>query len=105
MLEALVHWNGALPPNQHFIEITVPKGTSYEVVTADMVPGWFHPDGEAARRFGRQWCGENRSAILFVPSVPARMERNIVINCRHADFESLTIGLETPVWWDQRLFR
>ena len=34
MLEALVHWNGALPPNQHFIEVTIPKGTSYEVVTA-----------------------------------------------------------------------
>ena len=105
MLETLVHWNRTLPPNQHFIEITVPKGTSYGVVTADMVPGWFHPDGEAARRFGRQWYGENRSAILFVPSVVARMEHNVVINCRHPDFESLTIGLETPVWWDQRLFR
>ena len=34
MLEKLVHWNGALPPNQHFIEITIPKGTSYEVVTS-----------------------------------------------------------------------
>ena len=52
MLEALVHWNGALPPNQHFIRITIPKGTSYEVVTADIVPNWFHPSGEASRRFG-----------------------------------------------------
>ena len=105
MLEKLVHWNGALPPNQHFIEVTIPKGTSYEVVTADTVPGWFKPSGEAARRFGRQWYVENRSAILIVPSVVARMERNIVINCRHSNFEGLAVGLETPVWWDQRLFQ
>ena len=104
MLEKLVHWNGTLPPNQHFIEITFPKGTSYEVVTSDIVPDWFHPGGEAARRFGRQWYEENRSAILIVPSVVARMERNLVISGRHPNFESLAVGLETPVWWDQRLF-
>ena len=105
MLEMLVHWNGALPPNQHFIEIAIPRGTSYEVATADVVPDWFHPSGESARRFGRQWYGEHRRAILIVPSVVARMERNIVINSHHPDFKGLTIGLEIPVWWDQRLFR
>ena len=105
MLEKLVHWNGALPPNQHFIEVTIPKGTSYEVVTADIVPDWFRPGAEAARRFGRQWYEENRSAILIVPSTVARMERNVVINRRHSDFGGLTVGLETPVWWGRRLFR
>lgn len=104
MLETLVHWNGALPPNQHFIQITIPKGTSYEVATADIVPDWFHPSGEASRRFGRRWHEENRSAILIVPSVVARMERNVLINRRHPESERLAVGLETPVWWDERLF-
>ena len=104
MLEKLVHWNGALPPNQHFIEIAMPPGTSYEVVTADIVPDWADRGGEAARRFGRRWYDESRSTILLVPSVVARMERNVVINRRHPDFQSLSVGLETPVWWDQRLF-
>ena len=104
MLETLAHWNGAPPPNQHFVEITIPRGTSYEVVTADIVRDWSHPAGEAARRFGRTWYAENRGTLLIVPSVVARMERNIVINTRHADFAGLTVALETPVWWDQRLF-
>lgn len=104
MLEKLVHWNGALPPNQHFIEITIPRGTSYEVATGDTVPNWFEPNGRTARRFGRDWYRENRSAILIVPSVVARMERNCVINARHPEFGCLEVGLETPVWWDQRLF-
>lgn len=104
MLEMLVHWNGVLPPNRHFIEITIPKGTSYEVATADTVPEWFKANAEASRRFGREWYTGNRSAILIVPSVVARMERNVVINARHPDFKGLAVGLETPVWWDQRLF-
>ena len=33
------------------------------------------------------------------------MERNVVVNGLHPDFEGLTAGLETPVWWDRRLFR
>ena len=104
MLETLAHWNGALPPNQHFIEVTMPRGVSYEVVTADVVPDWFRPNAEAARRFGRHWYMDNRSAILIVPSVVARMERNVVINRRHPEFADLAVGLETPVWWDRRLF-
>jgi hypothetical protein len=28
MLEKLVHYNGVLPPNQHFIRIETPVGTS-----------------------------------------------------------------------------
>lgn len=104
LLEKLAHWNGILPPNQHFIEITIPADTSYEVVTADILPDWFTMSGTAARRFGHQWYEENRSAILLVPSVVARMERNVIINSRHADFNRLTAGLETPVWWDRRLF-
>ena len=104
MLEQLVHWNETLPPNQHFTEITIPEGTSYEVVTPQTFPDCFSVDGEAARSFGRQWYADNRSAILIVPTVVARMERNIVINCRHPDFGGIRVGLETPVWWDRRLF-
>ena len=104
MLETLAHWDGAIPPNQHFIEITIPRGTSYEVVTADVVPDWYRPSEEAARRFGRAWYAECRSALLIVPSVVARIERNVIINSRHPNFEGFTVGLETPVWWDRRLF-
>ena len=104
MLEQLVHWNGRPPSNQHFVEITIPKGTRYEVVTPQNFPECLKADGEAARRFGRQWYEERRSALLIVPSVVARMERNIVINCRHPESVNIKVGLETPVWWDRRLF-
>ena len=104
MLEKLVHYRGLMPPNQHFIEITIPAGTSYEVVTKDSLDGWADPSGDAARGFGRAWHKEQRSAILIVPSVVARMERNVVFNTAHPEFGAITVGLEQPIWWDARLF-
>ena len=104
MLEKLVHYDGEMPPNQHFLEITIPAGTSYEVANADLIPGCADPAGETTRRFGRDWYREARSAILIVPSVVARMERNIVFNAGHPDVSQTKIGLETPIWWDERLF-
>lgn len=106
LLEKLAYCNGVLPANQHFVEATIPAGVSYEVVTGDTVPAWDHPNCASARAFAAAWYLERRSAILFVPSVVARTERNIVINSGHVDFGryDIEVGLETPVRWDQRLF-
>lgn len=103
MLEKLVRMS-VEPIGQRFVEIDIPAGVSYEVATADIVPGWADRDQEASRRFGRKWYDEKRSAILFVPSVVAREERNLVFNARHPDFRDIESGRETPLWWDPRLF-
>ena len=105
LLEKLVHAAiGKLPPNQHFIGITLPRGLSYEVVTKDSLPGWDDRSMTAARRFGAAWARERRSAILLVPSIVARMERNVVINPVHPEFGLIETTLHEPVWWDERLF-
>ncbi len=101
MLEKLVHFNGILPPNQHFIEITIPSGTSYEVVTKDSLPDWTR--APRARAFGAAWYDARRSAILIVPSYVAREETNVLVNPQHADAAQIRLGLEKPVWWDRRL--
>jgi RES domain-containing protein len=41
---------------------------------------------------------------LIVPSVVARMERNVLINDGHAEVHRVTHGLHEPIWWDKRLF-
>jgi len=56
------------------------------------------------RAFGSAWIEETRSAVLFVPSVVAPMERNILINPAHADAARIKPTLEEPVPWDERLF-
>ena len=104
MLEKLAHYNGVLPSNQHFIEIRIPAGTSYEQCTKDSLPDWDAPDGAQARAFGSRWIEETRSAILLVPSYVAREERNVLINPRHKHAARIRPSLEKPVWWDRRLF-
>lgn len=105
MLEKLAAGQGSVPENQHFIVITLPNGLSYEVVTKDRLPAWDTRTPTSSRDFGARWIREMRSAILFVPSYVARIERNILINLRHPEATNITASLPEPVWWDERLFR
>jgi len=104
MLEKLAGGNGRLPPNQHYVEIVIPAGVSYEVVPKDHLPGWDTADPSVSREFGAQWVREGRSAILLVPSYVARAERNVVINPGHVDAARLETSVAEPVWWDSQLF-
>ncbi len=104
LLEKLVHGSGRLPPNQHHIEITIPRGISYEVVSPHHLPGWDAMPADESKAFGEKWCRERRSAVLLVPSVVARFDRNVLINPAHPDFPAIEAGLHEPVYWDRRLF-
>ncbi len=104
MLEKLVHANSVLPPNQHYIRITIPNGTSYEIFQTAAHPGWDGEDEGLCKAFGQEWFAERRSAILIVPSIPARIERNILINPQHPDASHITHDLPEPIWWDERLY-
>lgn len=104
MLEKLVHYNGILPPNQHFIKIEIPSGVSHEIVTKDSLPGWDDVNGTFSRTYGADWIDSLRSAILIVPSVVSREESNILINPAHPDAGRIRAGTEQPVRWDERLY-
>ena len=104
MLEKLVHANAILPPNQHYIRITIPNGVTYEVFQPADHPGWDGRNEEICKAYGEAWHGERRSALLLVPSIPARIERNILINPAHPDSARITHDLPEPVWWDDRLY-
>ncbi len=106
MLEKLVHGSGSLPPNQHYIEILLPPGLSYEVLNLPALPGWDDPDPcLVSKAYGELWYQQKRSLLLFVPSVVARLEMNILINPDHPEFGKITPPtLHVPVWWDSRLF-
>lgn len=104
MLEKLVHSSSVLPPNQHYIRITIPNGVSYEMFQPERHPGWDAKIEDICKAFGNDWYEEARSALLLVPSIPARLERNILINPRHPDAASISHELPEPIWWDARLY-
>ncbi len=104
MLEKLMHGNGQMPPNQHWIEISIPPGVSYEILSTAHHPGWAAEDGLVSKTYGEAWQKSKRSLLLIVPSVVARMERNVLINNVHPEVDKITRNLHQPIWWDRRLF-
>ncbi len=96
MREKLVHANSVLPPNQHFIRITVPNGVSYEVFQTAQHPGWDSKNETICKALGETWYREQRSALLFVPSIPARIEGNILINPLHPHSAGIAHDLPEP---------
>ena len=63
MLEKLVRSSGELPPNQHFIEITIPNGVTYEMLNPAHLPGWDDMSREASRGYGDAWQTSRRSLL------------------------------------------
>ena len=104
MLEKLVHGSGQLPPDQHYIAVTIPNGISYEVLDTGALPDWYLESCAQSKPFGQTWQQQKRSLLLIVPSVVARLENNLLINPEHPEFRHVTTGLHQPVWWDRRLF-
>ncbi len=106
MLERLAQTGiGALPLFTAAIVISIPEAVESEAIEEADVPGWERPDKVAGQAFGDRWLRERRTAVLTVPSVVARLERNVLINPDHADFRGITASEPVPVVWDARLFR
>ncbi len=105
ILERLVHLGSArIPVNQVFAMITIPADVQVEEIASGDVPAWDADDMAASRGFGDAWYDERRTAVLSVPSVVTRLDRNILLNPRHPDFSRIGATSPAPVPWDRRLF-
>jgi RES domain-containing protein len=105
LLEILVHASGSVPRGQVYIEIEIPAAVSIEEVESHDVPRWDARSFEASRAFGDRWYDERRTAVLLVPSIVTRVERNVVMNQEHPDFVLISTSQPQPVRWDARLWK
>lgn len=95
---------GRVPTSDRFVEIEIPDDM-VEGFEEHGHPGWDAPGSEVAAGFGAAWWREQRSAVLSVPSVVTRIDRNLVINEQHPDLHRIAVGPEQVLRWDPRLFR
>jgi RES domain-containing protein len=104
LLEILAHVNtGRVPRTQAFVEIIIPEGVTIEKAAPPR--RWDSAGMQASRAFGDEWYDSRRSCVLLVPSLVARIERNVLINPDHPEFTNLSATRPRPVIWDERLFR
>jgi RES domain-containing protein len=101
-LEKMVQLAPRVPPlGLGQVAIDVPDAASKE---------WYHEKTapkkmRESQELGDAWLRSQRSLILFVPSIASDGDFNALINPAHPEFDTLTVGPETPVLWDERLFR
>jgi len=106
MLEVLAHANiGRIPASHRFVVVDVPDHVSVESLDEFKLPsGWDSECSATARVIGDRWLMDARSALLIVPSVIARIDRNVLVNPLHLDAKQLIVSESQKVMWDKRLF-
>lgn len=108
VLEFRVNQGGYDPEDQYvYFKFEFDKALVERVETPPV--DWltrFKEDGSltAAQAFGEEWFLQKRSAILSVPSAVIRIERNLVLNPQHSDFEKVAIGPAEKLDLDPRLW-
>lgn len=106
LLEILAHTlrPRTLPGPHHAVRIDVPD-EFVEVLEASALSVWDTRGSPEAARFGDRWLAERRSAVLVVPSMPARpVGRAVLVNPLHPDAARIAVSEPFLVPWDERLF-
>ena len=107
LVEVLIHANRKSPPSAaRCVEAVVPDNVSRETFDPAAHHGWDDLGNlSIAQGFGRDWLESRRSALLVVPSVvTAGRDWNAVVNPDHPDADRISVGPETAVGLDPRLF-
>jgi RES domain-containing protein len=108
MLEYFVHLDKDDPPGDLVLATAeIPDHVpSSKIDPNDLPPNW--RDAAAPpqlARFGDEFVARAQYCLLFVPSVLAPEESNLLINPAHPDFGKITIYPVQPLRYDARMFR
>jgi Uncharacterized conserved protein len=106
VLETLVHTDSdLLPANLIVLSADIPDELKIEVINEDgLPPNWRdYPAPDAIQTLGTAWVNRGQTAVLSVPSVVIREERNYLLNPVNADFANIRWSEPRPFQWDPRL--
>jgi RES domain-containing protein len=105
-LEILVHTDSDLLPKDLIVRSAdIPEQLGIEMINEnELPPNWRdYPAPEALQAMGTTWVNRGQTAVLSVPSVVIREERNYLLNPAHADFAKISWSEASPFQWDARL--
>lgn len=105
LLEKAAQLNSVqFPPGLRYIRVEIPADAAIEELAPEALGGWDADDKNASQSFGDRWYDERRSLVLIVPSLVAPgIERNLLINQRHAAFARVKASPAAPLVCHPRL--
>jgi RES domain-containing protein len=105
-IELFVH----LEPNQApgdlvSIAADLPEGEPGLRWDAAALPAnWWSDELGPVRELGDAWIRDKRSLAVMAPSVPIRLEWNVLVNPMHPRIAAVEIGAPQPFVFDVRMF-
>jgi RES domain-containing protein len=103
-LEALVHLDDHAQQRRFVVVPARVPGSLRLASCRCPPPRWdMRPHGPASQRIGARWLRAGRSAVLEVPSVVVRHERNYLLATDHPDFARIRVLPALPFRFDPRL--
>jgi RES domain-containing protein len=105
-LEKFVHVAGIVPNDLVLVRVELPDEYSAEEPALADLPGDWNlvPPGPGSMDFGGAWARDNRSLILYVPSVLVPEERNAILNPNHPEFTQVRMRIERNFHYDRRMY-
>ena len=109
-IELFVHLEPAQTPRDLvYLSATLPDGEPARTLEPAELPAeWWTDDIDdvpgTARNLGDTWIRDRSSLALMVPSVPIRVEWNVLINPTHPRIGELKIDKAQPFVFDARMF-
>lgn len=108
LLELMVNASAPrIPPGMVYVPVDIPDTLRLDVLDVATLPeNWFlSPAPPQCRLAGDAWAHRGETVGLIVPSAVARIENNVLLNPKHADFGRLRIGKLDAIAIDERLVR
>jgi len=110
-IELFVHLDpGQAPGDLVYLSATLPDGEPVRTIQpAELPPDWWSDDiassAESARELGDAWIRDRSSLAMMVPSVPIRVEWNVLLNPLHPRMSELLIEPAQSFTFDARMFQ
>ena len=110
-IELYVHLEpGQTPPDLVYLSATLPDGEPARTIQqTELPPDWWSDDiavsAESTRQLGDAWIRSRSSLAIQVPSVPIRVEWNVLLNPLHPRISELRIEPAEPFVFDARMFQ
>ena len=107
-LEVLAHTPMSLaPPDLSIVELRVPETVSSRTIAlASLPPHWgSYPAPHELPDLGEKWLVENKSLLLYVPSVLISSEAHVLINPAHPESGLIKIHAVDNFKFDHRLIK
>ena len=100
-----MHIAGVVPADLVLVRVTLPDTYSSETPALGDLPNDWKAirSGPGSMEFGTRWARENRSLVLYVPSVIVPEDRNGVVNPNHPEFGRVSMTIERAFHYDPRI--